>query len=450
MPEQFGLIGMVGAFTGFALLFKDLGLSQATVQQKDLTQEKVSNLFWINACFGVITMMITVCMSPLIAWFYGDIRLRNITLALSISFLFGGLTVQHNALLSRQMRFGLLTVIGIIASILGSVTGIILAYMGFDYWSLVWKSVSTSFFNASGTWFMCRWLPGLPRRRAGIRSMLKYGSDITGFNIVNYFSKNVDNILIGRFHGASSLGLYSKAYNLMYFPMQRLRFPMTKVAFPALSALQNDHERFREYYKKLNEILTFIYMPVVVYLGIYSENIILLILGDKWMGAAVIFRILAIGSFILPIASTPDVVLQTCGLTRRYLKWGIVSASITIFSFALGVYWGAVGVAAAYTIVRFVTFYPSLWYRLRDTPISISFYFQSIILPMFSSILVGCVLIFLARFFSFKSNVVEILVSLFAYSILYLGLWWSMPIGRKKLLEYCSYHKLLFQKPAMN
>jgi O-antigen/teichoic acid export membrane protein len=220
---------------------------------------------------------------------------------------------------------------------------------------------------------------------------------------------------------------------------------MTKVAFPALSALQNDHERFREYYKKLNEILTFIYMPLVVYLGIYSENIIRLILGDNWMGAAVIFRIFAFGAFILPIASTPDLVLQTCGLTRRYLKWGIVSASITIFSFALGVHWGAVGVAAAYTIVRVVTFYPSLWYRLRDTPISISFFFQSIILPVFSSILVGCVLIILARFFSFKSNVVEILVSLFAYAILYLGLWWSIPIGRKKVLEYISYGKLLVQ-----
>ncbi len=199
MPEQFGLIGMVAAFTGFARIFKDLGLSQATVQQKDLTQEKVSNLFWINACFGVISNDVIVGMSPIIAWFYGDIRLRNISIALSISFLFGGLTVQHQALLNRQMRFGLLTMIGIIATFLGSVTGIILAWMGFDYWSLVWKDISTSFFIASGTWVMCRWLPGLPSRRAGIRSMLKFGGDITGFNIVNYFAKNVDNILIGRF-----------------------------------------------------------------------------------------------------------------------------------------------------------------------------------------------------------------------------------------------------------
>jgi PST family polysaccharide transporter len=436
---------MVAAFTGFALIFKDLGLSQATVQQKDLTQEKVSNLFWINACFGVITMMITVCMSPLIAWFYGDIRLRNITLALSINFLFGGLTVQHQALLSRQMRFGLLSVIGFIASLLGSVIGIILAWMGFDYWSLVWKDIFISFFIASGTWVMCRWLPGLPRRGAGIRSMLKYGTDITGFNIVNYFSRNLDNILIGRFHGASSLGLYNKAYNLMYFPMTRIRFPMTKVAFPALSALQNDHERFREYYKKLNEILSFIYMPAVVYLGIYSENIIRLILGDNWIGAAVIFRILSFGAFILPIASTPDIILQTCGLTRRYFIYGTVNAFITIFSFAIGVLWGPVGVATAYVIVRYVTFFPNLWYRLRETPVSISLYFQSVYLPTISSILTGFVVILILKYVSFKSNIAELLVSFIVYAVLYFGLWWNMPHGRKKLLEYSAYPKLLFQ-----
>jgi O-antigen/teichoic acid export membrane protein len=444
MPEQFGLIGMVAAFTGFAQIFKDLGLSQATVQQKDLTHEKVSNLFWINVCFGLLAAIVVASLSPLIAWFYGDVRLKNITIALSLSFFFSGLGVQHQALLSRKMCFNHLTMIGIIAMFLGSLTGIIMALMGFDYWSLVMKNISTSFYVTAGTWYMCRWIPGSPSRRAGIGSMLKFGADITGFNIVNYFSKNIDNILIGRFWGASALGLYDRAYRLMYLPMQRFRFPMTKVAFPALSALQNDPEKYRTYFKKLNEILAFVCMPLVMYLGIYSENIIRLILGEKWTEAAVIFRILAISAFILPVISTPDLVLQTFGLTRRYLIWGLVSSFITVIAIFIGISWGAVGVATAYTIRMYVIFFPSLWYRFRDTPISVSLFLQSIYIPLFSSVIMGLLLILMSQYVVFKSNVSEIFVSLLFAATIYFGLWLVIPMGRKKLIEYYSYHKLLF------
>ncbi|OHB73464.1 MAG: hypothetical protein A2W17_06010, partial [Planctomycetes bacterium RBG_16_41_13] len=434
MPEEFGLVGMVAAFTGFAQLFKDLGLSDATVQQKDLTQQKVSNLFWINACLGLLTMIVIVGLSPIIAWFYGDMRLRNISIALSISFIFGGLTVQHQALLNRQMHFGHITLISIIANFLGSLAGIIMAWMGFKYWSLVWKEVIISFFVASGSWLMCRWLPGLPSRRAGIGSMLKFGGDITGFNIMTYFTKSVDNILIGRFWGATALGLYDRAYKLMYFPLQRIRLPLGSVAFPALSAFQNDRGKYREYFEKMVELMTFIYMPLVVYLGIYSETIIRLVLGEKWIDAAAIFRILAFASFIIPVSSICDLVVKTCGLTRRYLLWGTVNSIYTVSLFAIGVHWGAVGVAAAYTIGRYIIFYPSIWYRLRGTPISVSSFFQSIYPSMFSSILTGLALLMMSKFVAFESIIAEIIVSSLVSVVLYLGFWWSRPLGRKKLI----------------
>ena len=445
LPEQFGLVAMVAAFTGFAQVFKDLGLSQATVQQKDLTQQKVSNLFWINTCFGLLATIVIVCLAPLISWYYGDMRLRNISYALSISFLFGGLTVQHQALLNRQMRFGHLTLISITATFLGTLAGIIMAWMGFDYWSLVWKGVLTSFFIASGTWLTCPWMPGLPKRGAGIGFMLRFGGDITGFNIMNYFSKNMDNILIGRFWGASALGLYDRAYKLMYLPMSRIRLPMSKVAFPALSALQNDHKKYREYFLKMIELITFIYMPLVVYLGIYSDNVIRLVLGEKWLDAATYFRILAFASFIGPVYSMCDLVTQTCGLTRRYLLWGTVNSIYTVSSFAIGVHWGAVGVAIAYTIGGYIIFYPSIWYRLKDTPVSVSEYFQSIYPSMFSSVLMGSALLLLSQIVEFKSDISEVFFTSLFGAAFYLGLWWYRPVGRKKLMEYYSYQKLLFK-----
>ena len=232
--------------------------------------------------------------------------------------------------------------------------------------------------------------------------------------------------------------------------MTRIRLPLTKVAFPALSAFQNDHKKYREYFEKMVELMTFIYMPLVVYLGIYSENIIRLILGEKWIDAVAIFRILAFASFIGPVSSICDLVTQTCGLSRRYLLWGTVNSIYMVSSFAIGVHWGAIGVAVAYTIGRYIIFYPSIWYRLRDTPVSVSLFFRSIYPSMLSSILMGLALLLMSKYFAFESNIAELSVSFFASAVIYLGLWLSLPLGRKKLLEYWSYPKFLFKKPVMN
>ncbi len=445
MPEQFGLIGMVTAFTGFAQVFKDLGLSDATIQQKDITHEKISTLFWINACVGFITMVVVACVSPAIAWFYGDTRLTGISVALSVCFLFGGISAQHHALLKRQMRFDLVTLINITSIFFGSVTGIILAFMGFDYWSLVWKEISTAFFSAVGTWVLCRWCPGLPHRDSGIRSMLRFGSEITGFNIANYFSKSIDRILVGRFNGAGSLGIYERALQLMILPINQVRIPLGNVAFSALSIIQKDPERYRDYYKKLNELLSFCYMPLVLYMGIFSENIIVLVLGMNWIDVVPIFRILAIAAFILPLYSIADVVLVSCGHTRKYLLWGMFNSVSWIIAFIIGVRWGAIGLATAFVAIVYILLVPSLWFRFQGTPVSVPLFFKSICLAASSSLFMGCLLMLMRNHIVIQSNILTLLFYFIVALILYFGIWWSFPACRKKLIEYYSYPKMLFK-----
>jgi O-antigen/teichoic acid export membrane protein len=170
MPEHFGLIGMVTAITTIAERFKDLGLSTATVQVKKITHEQVSALFWINVGFSTLLMFIIAALAWVIAWFFGDHRLVGITLAISSSFFLGGLTVQHEALLRRQMRFGDLAWIRIVSDGLSTVVGIGLAWQGFEYWSLVWKEVARGAFAAAGTWFICRWWPRSAGQGHRIRS----------------------------------------------------------------------------------------------------------------------------------------------------------------------------------------------------------------------------------------------------------------------------------------
>ena len=322
MPEQFGLVGMVTAVTGFAQVFKDLGLSDATIQNKDITHEKVSTLFWINTAVGILIMCIVAASSPLIARFYKDQRLLGITLVISCCFFFSGLAVQHQALLYRQMRFRQLALINVLSIALSIPVGVILAWRGYGCWALVWKEIAACAFFAAGMWLKSGWVPSMPRRLFGVSNLLRFGRDVTGFNIINYFSRSVDRILIGRYWGAVATGLYDRASQLMIMPMNQIRFPMTRVGMSGLSALQADSEKYRQYFIKLISVLCFVYMPIVVYLGIFSETVIRLVLGDRWIGAADIFKILAAAAYIQPVASTCDLVLISHGQTKKYFYWG--------------------------------------------------------------------------------------------------------------------------------
>ena len=318
LPEHFGLISMVTALTVFAEMFKDLGLGTATIQQRHITHEQISTLFWINAGVGTLLMLLFASGSPLISWFYGDARLLWISLALSSTFFFGGLTIQHQALLRRQMHFARLASIQVLSTGLSFALGIGLAWQGFEYWALVWKEVSRAVFVAIGTWLMCHWLPGLPKLTSGIGLMLRTGKHVAGFNILYFFSRSFDQMLLGKFWGPEPVGLYRQACQLLLLPASLFSFPISYVMTPALSALQGEPERYRGYYKKVVSFLSFGYMPLVACFAIFSDSFIQLVLGEKWLASSSILQILALAAFIESITSTCGIVMVTYGRTRAY------------------------------------------------------------------------------------------------------------------------------------
>lgn len=433
MPEDFGLIGMVTALTVVAEQFKDLGLSLATVQSKTITHQQVSTLFWINAVIGILIMAIVAALSWPIAWFYGDHRLIPITIALSSSFFFGGFAVQHQALLRRQMRFTRLAWIQVIPNALSVIVGIVIALRGYGYWALVWKEVARAAFTACGMWLACRWMPGLPSFGSDVGKMLRFGRNVSASNIMTYFSRNIDKVLIGKFLGASPLGFYRQASQLVMIPISFIDFPVNYVAEPTFSALQGDPERYRNYYKKLISLISFLSMPLMVYFCIFSGNLVRLILGEKWMEAAPIFEIIAIGGLIQPVVNTCGFVMITCGKTERFFKWGLMRNIFIVGSFCIGVNWGTVGVAAAYVLASYLILIPSLWYGFEETPITVSVFFEMIMFPLFTSIVMGTLLLEFRQNVHFGGNDMTILISLPLAVSAYFGTWLLVPGGRQKL-----------------
>ena len=370
-PGDFGLVAMVTAITGFVMLFKDLGLAVATVQKKDITHEQVSMLFWVNVAASVAAMAVTAAMAPAVAWFYGEPQLAWVTVALAGTFVFGGLGVQHYALLRRQMRFGTLATVHVCSAAVGVAAGVVSAWMGAGYWALVVMQAATVVAGSAGVWLASGWRPGRPARGAGGRSLLAFGGHLAGFNILNYIGRNLDNVLIGWYWGASPLGFYSKAYNMLTLPLRQISTPVGLVAVPALSRLQNDPARLRSYYLKTLALVTFCTTPLSVVCLLFAEEIITVFLGSQWLAATGIFRLLAIGAIAQPISFTTGWLFMAVGRTREMLQWGAVGVSIIVASFIIGLPYGPKGVALCYSCAVLIWVVPGMYFAVRGTGISL-------------------------------------------------------------------------------
>ncbi|MHC4355115.1 MAG: lipopolysaccharide biosynthesis protein [Planctomycetota bacterium] len=445
-PDDFGLIVMVTAITGFVTMFKDLGLAMATVQKTEINHAQVSTLFWINVLISFLIMLATATLAPAIAWFYGEPRLTWIVVALASAFIFGGLTVQHQALLRRQMRFGTLASIQIISRAVGVAAAIFSAWCGADYWALVIMRLAEATAGAAAVWLACGWRPGWPARHSGVRKMLAFGGYLTGFNLVNYFARNGDNILLGRFCGSHVLGLYSKAYNLFMLPITQIRIPLAAVAMPALSRMQNQPDKCAKYYYRFVSVLSFITMPFAGFIFVCSENIIRLSLGESWLGANAIFKILSIVGFIQAVETTQDLIMLSSGKSKRFFIYGAVRSTFLVLSFAAGVSWGGRGVAAGFAIGDYLILFPALWYCFRGTQVSVTGFLRAVAQPAIAS-LISTAVMFLThlRFLLEQHDVVAIGVCLLVGVLSYLGALAIMPGGPATLREFFSHLFLVFR-----
>ena len=367
-PEDYGLLALVSSVTGFVLIFKDLGLSQAIIQYKDLDQAKSNKVFWFNVLVSSGIALLICALGPVLVYFYDEPRVLYITFSFSMIAVFGGLTIQHSSLLRRQMMFKTIAIVNIVSSLASIGGAILLAYLGFGYWALVAMNVINPFVTMIMYWIYCDWRPDMPKIDRSISGMVRFGVDITGFNLINYFSRNLDNVLIGKYVGTAQLGIYSKAYQLLMLPITQLRNPLVNVGIPAMSSLVDNLPRYRDYYRKYVFLLAFFSMPIVAFLAVSSYPIVYIILGPKWVEVSYIFSLLAIMAFMQPATSSCGLVLISLGQTRRYFYYGLFNAIIMVISFVIGIQWGTVGLIVASTIGYYIFLFPALIYSLRKTP----------------------------------------------------------------------------------
>ncbi|TWT47370.1 lipopolysaccharide biosynthesis protein [Botrimarina hoheduenensis] len=433
---DYGLLAMVAVFTNFGMLLVNAGLSMATVQRDEITHTQVTNLFWIATALGVVIAALVAASAPAIAFFYGEPELLGITLALSLTFVLSGMTIQHQALLRRGMQFRELAAVQIVSVVLAQAVGIGWAwhYRGEtnDYWALVWIPIVSSLTLMLGYWLVCHWRPGKPARGAGTLELVSFGADVTGFNVVNYFARNVDTLLIGWWYGAAPLGAYDRAYRLFLTPITQTIGPISGVAIPALSRVVERPERYREAYLRILQPLMLMLCPAVLFMMVYAEEVVVLVLGAKWIDAAPIFRALLIVGVVQPFTNAVSWIMFSHGRSRDVLRLGTLGAAIKVASFAIGLPWGPIGVALSYAIVGVFIHTPlAVWYVTRTGPISWKDLVRAFALPLAIGIVVAATALAAKWRIAYESSTINLLIGLAICGVV-----WTFTVGNTKAGKY--------------
>jgi len=357
-PKAYGLIGMVTVFTGFAALFGGLGLGAAIIQRRELEPRHLDTAFWVNAVFGCAMTGLMLLLAPLIGMFYHEPKVVPLAMVISLRFTLDALNVVQSALLNREMRFRSLATVQIGASFASGLVGLGMALGGMGVWSLVLQSLGNSIVQLLLLWNLAAWRPRWSFDRVACRELFGFSAAVLGFDVANYWARTLDQLVIGRALGAGPLGIYSRAYSLMLMPLTQVSRVVGGVMFAAMSSIQDDKPRVKKAYLKAIGVIALITFPMMVGLFTVSDHFVLALLGRNWVETIPILRIFCWVGLLQSVLSTVGWIYTSQGQTQLYFKMGLVGMVACILAFLIGIQWGVMGVAWAYSLVNLLVLYP--------------------------------------------------------------------------------------------
>ncbi|GEK88386.1 polysaccharide transporter, PST family [Alkalibacterium putridalgicola] len=361
-PEDFGIVAVVTVFTSLFTLIANMGIGPAIIQNTDINDNDINSLFSVTIYIGLIMSLFFAFFSGPISIFYSNTVYIPIGILLSFSLFFNTLNIVPNAVLLKNHKFRTVNLRLVIVSISSAILTIALALVGFKYYALVLHSILVSLFTF--IWNMVTVKPKFTRsdNRKSFDKIRDFSSYQFAFSIINYLSRNMDNLLIGRFLGNEALGFYDKSYRLMLYPVQNLTHVITPVLHPILSLHQDDKEYIFVRYIRVVKLLSLIAVFVTAYSFFSSEEIIILLYGNQWYESIGSFRILALSIWAQMVTSSTGAIFQSIGDTKLLFRTGSYSAVLIVSSIFLGVFIGdintvAITVTIAYNLNFFMSFY---------------------------------------------------------------------------------------------
>jgi O-antigen/teichoic acid export membrane protein len=349
-PHDFGIAGMVIVFAGIVPIFSGLALGSALVQRPQLTEADRSTAFWTGIGLGIVLTCGGIAVSGPIARFYGQPEVRPLFAALSLSFVLTALGMTHGQLLVRELDYRRLELRTMAGTLAGAAAGVTVAVLGYGPWAIIAQQLAATAAATALLWLFSPWRPRFLFSLRSLRALAGFGGNVSGTLVLNELNSNTDNLLVGRFLGASALGTYAVAYNVMLVPFSRLTSPLQEVLYAAFSRVQEDADRVLAVWLRVNRLLAAAALPALAGLVVVAPELVHVVLGDKWRGAVPVIRILAVVGVIQSLQGLNASVLLARDRTAALLRFSLLSFAANLCAFVLGLRWGIVGVAACFAV----------------------------------------------------------------------------------------------------
>jgi len=421
-PSDFGLMALVTATLAFATIFADMGISSAIIHRRDVTQQQLSSLFWLNVSASSVLMLLLMLLSPLFAYFYGEPRLTELLLWASCLFLINGLGQQLRVNAEKALEFRKLATIEIIAALLGFAVAVGSALLGIGVYALIWGSLINALMTTVLSWFILAngWRPTFRLKLTEIRTFLKFGAYMIGNNVANTINSMLDIFLGGHLLGASALGLYSLPRNLALQIAGLINPIITRIGFPVMAAVQHEPEKIKSIYLKTMRMTASINFPIYFGLAVFSPSIVQVMFGEQWAASSDTLRILAFWGLIRSTGNPVGSLLLAVGKADLQFRWNLILLFFIPPALWFGAGYGINGLAFSLLAMQAILFIPAWYFLVKPCcQVSLGEYVKQIAVPFFV-----CILSFLFSFTlsnQIHNPIFNLLIGMMSAGILYVA-----------------------------
>jgi teichuronic acid exporter len=422
-PSDFGLIAMCSVFLSLADSLSDMGMGQAIVQRKELSDKQYNSIFFLNLGVGVFIILVIWITAPLISRFYNYEELTMVLRISSLTYLINSFVVINNAIIYKSLKIKVLTTAMLYSSILSGILGISLAYMGFGVWSLVAQSIFSSLVNAIVISFYSKWRFAFEFDFSSIKEIWKAGLSFMNIGVINEFVDRLDHLVIGKYFSAADLGLMNRAKALQELPQYTFILPVTRPLFPVFASIQNDIDRVKDVFSKTIDLLSFVMILLFGFIYLSAENIILVLYTDKWIESVPYLRIMVWLLPILPIGFVITSLLKGLGRLRLLTIVTVIERGMIVLALFICLYYGLITYLYALVLLKSL----ALLFKLTLLNKYVGFDVWDILKSFIITLVISLISIRVAMFVELSNPYLDI----FTKSILYVGMVLGISVALK-------------------
>lgn len=384
--EDFGVVAIINIISSFFITFKEFGFTTSLIQKKEVSEKLYSTVFWFNYLVSLFIISIILLSSNWLSEYYNEPQLYYYLLVSSISFLISPLSSVSLVILTRKMKFDIISKVNILSIFISSIFGIALAFNGFEGWTLIFQSIILILLNTLIIFFRANWYPKFIFSTSELKTVLSFSSYVTLDSFINYFARNLDSLLIGKFLGTQSLAYYNRAYSLMLMPVNNISSAVKQALFPAISNFQDNNQEIKKMYLNTVFYISLLSFPAMFGLYAISDEVISFLYGSKWEASASILKYLCLLGAVQSILTLNGTVYNGKGRADLAFKYGFLFNINALVFIIIGVYLGSVEkVAICYLIACCINSIPSFYVVLKLIELNIKELIKNIYLQFLAA-----------------------------------------------------------------